>query len=154
MSFRRPPVVTIRDGKAFTTSVAVAAYFRKRHDNVLRDIDGLIKARASIALNFEGIEHAVEVGFGIRTVRAFEITKDGFTLLAMGFTGAEALDFNLAYVDAFNRAQEELEKARAELAQTRPALPNFSDPIAAARAWADEAEGRRNAEAKLLTVEA
>lgn len=41
----------------------MAAYFGKRHDNVLRDIETLISAEPSIALNFEGIEIDVKVGF-------------------------------------------------------------------------------------------
>jgi hypothetical protein len=38
------------------------------------------------------------------------MTRDGFTLLAMGFTGKEALRFKLAYIDAFNRMEEELRR--------------------------------------------
>lgn len=45
----------------------------------------------SIASSFGCIELAVKIGFGTRKDRAFEMTRDGFTLLAMGFTGKKAL---------------------------------------------------------------
>lgn len=78
------------------TSKVVAAYFGKRHDNVIRDIENLLALEPAIALNFEAIELVIKVGFGTRKDRAFEMTRDGFTLLAMGFTGKKALQFKLA----------------------------------------------------------
>lgn len=45
---------------------------------------------------------------GSRPVRAFNMTKDGFVLLAMGFTGREALRFKLAYIQRFNEMEEQL----------------------------------------------
>lgn len=41
-----------------------------------------------------------------KAYREFEMTRDGFTLLAMGFTGKEALGWKLKYIDAFNRMEE------------------------------------------------
>ncbi|MCZ8180245.1 MAG: Rha family transcriptional regulator [Rhizobium sp.] len=73
------------------TSKDVAAYFEKRHDVVARAIENLIASEPSIAHNFASIEVEVKIGFGTRKDRAFEMTRDGFTLLAMGFTGKKAL---------------------------------------------------------------
>ena len=72
------------------TSKDVAAYFGKTHHHVLDAIDTLLSEAASIPTNFRGIELDVKVGFGTRKDRAFEMTRDGFTLLAMGFTGKKA----------------------------------------------------------------
>ncbi len=62
----------------------VAAYFGKRHDNVLRDIDNLLKEIENGGLlNFEQILY-VHPQNG-QTYRRFDMDRDGFTLLAMGF---------------------------------------------------------------------
>ncbi|WP_286084191.1 Rha family transcriptional regulator [Agrobacterium sp. FDAARGOS_525] len=67
-------------------SLDVAAYFGKRHDNVVRDIENLFEQDV---LNFEEAPYTNEQNG--QTYRAFDMTRDGFTLLAMGFTGAKAL---------------------------------------------------------------
>ena len=99
------PPVTLHDGKPVTTSRAVAEIFGKEHRNVLRDIDALLAAEPACLLNFEQTPY-VEPSTG-RTYRMFEITRDGFTLLAMGFTGPQALKWKLAYIEAFNRLEAE-----------------------------------------------
>ena len=63
----------------------MAAYFGKRHDHILRDIDALVT---------EGVPNFGETPYvseqNGQTYRSFDMTKDGFTLLAMGFTGGES----------------------------------------------------------------
>lgn len=85
------PLVTIKNGATVTNSRDVAAYFGKTHHTVLEAVDTLIEAEPSIARNFLAIEIETKVGFGIRKDRAFDMSRDGFTLLAMGFTGKKAL---------------------------------------------------------------
>lgn len=110
------------NGKATTTSMKVAEYFAKRHDNVIRDIDNLIdKMPPDAPAIFEECFKINELANG-KKERYFELTRDGFTLLAMGFTGKQALTFKLSYIDAFNKA-EQLLKGNV------PALP--ADPILA-----------------------
>lgn len=82
----------------------LAEHFNRSHKNVLRDI---AKLRAKcpesfFQLNFEPIEVEVKVGFGVRKDRAFFLTRDAFSLLVMGFTGAEAIRWKLRYIEAFN----------------------------------------------------
>lgn len=86
----------------------MAAYFGKAHKNVLQDIDALLEQAPSFELNFQPIEIETKVGFGIRKDRAFDMSRDGFTLLAMGFTGKKALASKLKYIQQFNRMEEEL----------------------------------------------
>lgn len=126
----RLPIVSMKDGKVFANSRDVADYFGKEHRNVLRDIDALIEGGV---LNFELTPYINDQNG--QTYRAFDMTRDGFTLLAMGFTGKQALQFKLQYIAAFN----EMEKT----VKATPAIPDFSDPVAAARAWADEMEAKR-----------
>ncbi|MBB5372282.1 phage regulatory protein/antirepressor Ant [Acidocella aromatica] len=121
------PIVTIKSGKAVTTSRAVAAYFLKDHNHVLRDIDVLIASAPACASNF-GLtwEHVPMPRGGVRQARLFEMDRDGFTLLAMGFTGAEALKFKLAYIAEFNRMEAALNDARQQ--NTPAAAVDLNNP--------------------------
>lgn len=99
-----------------TSSRTVAEVFTKEHHHVLRAIDELLAKRPDqCARNFARTSADVPMpkGGGVRQIRAYEMTRDGFTLLAFGFTGDEALDWKLAYIDAFNRMEEEIAR-RAE----------------------------------------
>jgi len=85
------PLATIKDGQVFANSRDVAEYFGKEHRNVLRDITNLVAEAPACALNFE--QTSVQVPMprgGVRLERAFDMTRDGFTLLAMGLTGKVA----------------------------------------------------------------
>ncbi|WP_061289909.1 Rha family transcriptional regulator [Azotobacter vinelandii] len=102
--------VEIFDGKATTTSIDIARHFGKQHKNVLKAVRDLLPELPSDhQRNFAPMIIEVEIGKGaIRKDPAYRITRDGFTLLAMGFTGKRALQFQLAYIDAFNRMEERL----------------------------------------------
>lgn len=108
------PLVTIKNSTVVANSRDVAAHFEKRHDNVLRDIEAIIEELPSIALNFEEIEINVEVGFGFRSVRAFDMTRKGFMMLVMGYNGKKAMGLKSAYIDQYD-AMEETLKAQAPM---------------------------------------
>lgn len=95
--------VTIEDDQLVTTSRNVAAVFRKEHRNVLRDIESLKED----VLNFEHMfrETTMPDSYG-REQRVYLMNRDGFTLLAMGFTGAEAMQWKLKYIEAFNKMEK------------------------------------------------
>lgn len=124
------PFITERDGIPVTTSRAVAEQFGKRHTEVLRAIDSLLE---DLSLNerkiasVEGENDADNIAvlpsptsdFAAQNFLLTEykdgkgelrpeylLTRDGFTLLAMGFTGAKALTFKVAYINAFNRMEQ------------------------------------------------
>ena len=104
------PTVTIIDGKPTILSTDLAQHFGKRHDNVAQAIAALrAQVPTECLLNFQ--ETSVDVkqpNGGKTTYPAYRLTRDGFTLLAMGFTGKKALAFKLAYIDAFNRMEAAL----------------------------------------------
>lgn len=104
------PVLNTINGHATATSLQIAEHFEKRHDNVLKAIrDLLAQLPAERALNFEETLFNVPGPNGaVRQEPAYRITRDGFTLLAMGFTGPRALEFKLAYIDAFNAMETKL----------------------------------------------
>lgn len=108
------PNVFIHNGKAVTTSQAVATYFNKRHDNVLRALANLECSADFTALNFEVSEYTDITG---RKLPMYEMTKDGFVFLVMGFTGKKAAAFKEAYISEFNRMEAELYSGRSKVAQ-------------------------------------
>ena len=76
---------------------------------MIRDIESLQVPDEWYRLNFELIQNPVDLGRGrIRQDKAYTITRDGFTILAMGFTGAKAMQFKLAYIDAYNAMERRL----------------------------------------------
>lgn len=94
------------DGETLTTSSnQVAAVFAKSHDDLLKKIRALVKELPEDRLGY--FAETVELrpnpsGGAMISSPAFRMTRDGFTLLVMGFTGKKALMFKLAYIDAFN----------------------------------------------------
>lgn len=104
------PILTVVDGQATTTSLDIARNFSKRHDDVLKAVRNLLPQLPAERLrNFAETFHEVP-GPNNATIKqpAYRITRDGFTLLAMGFTGKNALQFKLAYIAEFNRMEDAL----------------------------------------------
>ncbi len=97
--------VTAKEGHPITTSQQVAKVFGKRHRDVLRTIRELDVPSEFNERNFALVTYLDDHG---QTRPMAEITRDGFTLLAMGFTGKEAIRFKLAYIKAFNKMEETL----------------------------------------------
>ena len=114
--------VQIKNSQTVTTSEFIAQAFKKRHDHVLRDIDNLLANidPAFAAQNFRETEISTQnnLGFTVKN-RAYELTKDGFMLLVMGFTGKAALAIKIAYIQAFNKMAEMLSGFHLQ-AQTTP----------------------------------
>lgn len=98
-------LVSLSNGIPSTTSLKVAEVFSKRHDAVIRDIRKLQDntPESFHAHNFVEMVHDVKIGSGaIRQASMYTMTRDGFTLLVMGYTGKEAMRFKLEYIEAFN----------------------------------------------------
>ena len=108
------PSVSLHAGRPATTSLEVAQFFGKRHDNVLRDIAALLSQlpENSLQPNFEETYQEQETPLGVKQVRMFILYRDGFMLLVMGYTGKKALAMKLAYIEAFNRMEEELARQK------------------------------------------
>jgi len=118
----RNPIVFTKDGEVFASSRDVAAFFGKRHPHVLDAIDNLVKQEPALGLtNFRQTPY-VEAQNG-QTYKSYEMDRDGFTLLAMGFTGSKALKWKLRYIEAFNAMGAELRR----IAQSGPTI-DLNDP--------------------------
>ncbi|WP_354630895.1 Rha family transcriptional regulator [Levilactobacillus brevis] len=97
-------LVIMKDKQAVTSSLQVAETFGKNHRDVLRAIDDLKDVR-NFAQMFS--ETNLPDSYG-RNRRGYYMNRDGFTLLAMGFTGSKALQFKLQYIDAFNEMEQQV----------------------------------------------
>ncbi|EIQ9795957.1 Rha family transcriptional regulator [Escherichia coli] len=99
------PDVTIKNGRAVTTSVAVAEFFRKMHKDVLRKIETLECSEDFNERNFTPVTYTDAKG---EKRPMYQITKNGFVFLVMGFTGKKAAAFKEAYIAEFDRMEAEL----------------------------------------------
>ncbi|EJQ8081263.1 Rha family transcriptional regulator [Escherichia coli] len=99
------PDVTIENGRAVTTSIAVAEFFRKMHKNVIQKIDTLECSPEFNRLNFKPVTYTDAKG---EKRPMYQITKNGFVFLVMGFTGKKAAAFKEAYIAEFDRMEAEL----------------------------------------------
>ena len=113
------PAVTIYNGIPTVLSTNIADVLGKRHDHVLRDIESILKTTPEERLNNFikiNIEKPANLGNGVVKYRAYALTKEGFTFLAMGFTGTKAAQFKWAYIEEFKRMEEALRATTAQSA--------------------------------------
>ena len=97
--------VDFADGHLTTTSVRVAEFFGKHHRDVLRAIDRLECSREFRLRNFA---QSSWMNAQNRPQPMYRVTRDGFMMLAMGFTGAKAAQIKEAYIDAWNQREREV----------------------------------------------
>lgn len=95
------------NGKLKTDSLIVTKFFEKEHKNVMRSIRNLECSSEFRALNFELADYIDKNG---DKQPKYEMSRDGFMFLAMGFTGAKAAQWKEAFIKAFNMMEEELLK--------------------------------------------
>lgn len=100
-------LVIMHDQQAVTTSLILAEAFEKEHRNVIRTIETKIGE-----LNFEQSLKMFSKGEYTNTQNKqqpmYYLNRDGFTFIAMGFTGRKADEFKLKYIDAFNKMEEQI----------------------------------------------
>ena len=95
----------------FANSRDVAEFFEKRHDAVLRDIRDLLKKEPNLRLHSfveTVISRANPSGGAPIPSSAYDMSRDGFNLLGMGFTGVKAIKWKMKYIEAFNAMEAEL----------------------------------------------
>lgn len=100
-------LVILKNKEAVTTSLQVAESFEKKHRHVLSAIDEL---KEGVAENWADLfwEDTYVHPQNKQSYRIIYMNRDGFSLLAMGFTGKKALSFKLQYIEAFNKMEKEL----------------------------------------------
>lgn len=107
-------LVTLTDNsnQPVTTSKKIAEVFEKEHKHVLRDIDNLKDVSNFGLMFFE----TTEPDSYSRPQRVYQMNRDGFSLLAMGFTGQKALEWKVKYIEAFNSMEQQLNTPEIQMA--------------------------------------
>ncbi len=106
-------LVSVMDNEVVCDSLIVADKFKKRHDNVIRDISNLLKNEEIKSRKlFTQSYYTDSKG---RTYKKYLMNRKGFTILAMGFNGKEALHWKLIYSDAFDKMEEMLKERNTQL---------------------------------------
>ena len=101
-----PEIVIGKNNQITTTSLNIAEVFGKRHADVLRSINNLTaELPETDQRNFALVDFVDKKG---EKQPCYNVTRDGFTLLVMGFTGKKALAFKLAYINQFNAMEAAL----------------------------------------------
>lgn len=133
-------IINVHNNEITTTSLQVAEIFNKKHKNILQKIDEILTQVSDSfgKLNFKPTEYEIKNNIGATVkYRAFDITKDGFVLLVMGFTGRLAMQIKISYIEAFNFMAEKL----------------YSQPLIADRlSTSDERVPLRQAVSKLVSA--
>ena len=111
-------LVYLKNDEAVCTSVEVAEKFRKRHDKLISEIKRKYPdlIRKSVVQN-GGAKFFFESTYENRGKQypMFLMNRDGFALLVMGFTGKEALEWKLKYIEAFNKMETMLKERNTQL---------------------------------------
>ena len=120
-------LITIENGEPVTTSIIVADTFGKRHTHVIQKIGELISQieesqKVGSPNLFEKTEYITSQN---KPQPMYYLNRDGFTLLAMGFTGQTALEWKLKYIAAFNAMEKKLHPSGSSLSDGRSDVAKF-----------------------------
>lgn len=101
-------ILSMQNGEPVVSSRQIAESFEKRHDHVMRDIEDIMRGlpKNGDTPMFYKTEYVHEQNG--QSYPMYLMNRDGFTLLAMGFTGKAALEWKLRYIAAFNEMEKKL----------------------------------------------
>lgn len=114
--FDAKSLLEFSEDKLYVSSLDVAHHFEKLHYNVIRAIEALECSNEFRALNFEASPYPSVQN---KKIPMYRITRDGFAMLVMGFTGPKAAFWRERYIQAFNLMEAELRKQAIIKAETR-----------------------------------
>lgn len=119
-------ILSEENGQVLVSSREVAEKFEKEHKSVLRDIDNLIYNFDGTKLYREMFIETTYTNSRGKTYRCFNMNRDGFSLLCMGFTGKKALEWKLKFIEAFNQMENRLKNINQLTEEERLKLQLFS----------------------------
>lgn len=99
-------LVIVENNEVVVSSRQVAEHFGKMHKNVLASIKEMLRAENSAVLNM--FHESTYINAQNKKLPEYLMNRDGFSLLVMGFTGKEAFDWKVKYINAFNKMEEML----------------------------------------------
>ncbi|EKS3204303.1 Rha family transcriptional regulator [Campylobacter coli] len=97
----------IMKNQVFINSLDLAKVFKKRHDNIIQTIENLPQDEFK-TLNFEISSSIRKNGLFEKDTKFYNLTRDGFSLLVMGFTGEKAYKWKIEFIKAFNEMEKRL----------------------------------------------
>ena len=112
MTSYKEPLVRFSGNRLITTSLAVSNHFQRNHRDVLTTIRSLDCSPEFRERNFTLSSYTTSQG---KSQPMYEITRDGFSFLCMGFTGAQAAAWKEKYIAAFNVMEQELQQPASRL---------------------------------------
>jgi len=148
-----------KNGEPMTTSLKVAEVFGKQHKDVLKAIKSLQVPdtwhKRNFALTFQDVPGPNN---STRQEPYYEMTRKGFTILAMGFTGEKAMQFKLDYIEEFDRMEctiktitENMMLATSERAQ-KALIDTVQGQAVELASYKEECRQLRNVAAKAVPV--
>jgi len=105
------------NGRVYATSRQIAQDFGKEHKHVLESIRDIIDNLADENVATKYLTKSTYKNRG-KDYPEYKLTKDGFTLVAMGFTGAKALQFKIEYINKFNEMESQLKEIDTKMNET------------------------------------
>lgn len=127
-------VFITKDNQLVTDSIKVAEYFGKQHKDVLRKLESLDCSNEFASAHFYAHVQKINIGNNAsRESKIYQMTKDGFLFLVMGFTGKRAAEIKEAYINAFNEMQAKLSHTPAPLERQRMMLTWENGRVIAAK---------------------
>ena len=108
-------LVIMHDQQAVTTSLILAEAFEKQHKHVIEAIEKKISTAENSALLKNMFVEDSYIASNGKQNKMYYLNRDGFTFIAMGFTGKKADEFKLKYIEAFNKMEQIVKQ---ELPQT------------------------------------
>lgn len=139
------------NGELVVSSRKVAEDFGKEHRNVLANIREMLTAENSAVLS-KMFYATTYVNIQNKEQPEYLMNRDGFTLLAMGFTGRKAFEWKLKYINAFNKMEEQLKELSAP--QTLDDTLNADVLFLIASKWKADSDKRKELEVRVAELEA
>ena len=103
-------LVVIQNNQIVVSSKDIADHFGKQHKDVLENIHNILAAENSATKFYQETTYQNRG----KDYKEYLMNRDGFSLLAMGFTGKKALQWKLKYIEAFNEMEETLKQGYLE----------------------------------------
>lgn len=103
-------LVVINNNQIVVSSKDIADHFGKQHKDVLENIHNILAAENSATKFYQETTYQNRG----KDYKEYLMNRDGFSLLAMGFTGKKALQWKLKYIEAFNEMEETLKQGYLE----------------------------------------
>lgn len=113
-------LITVVNGKPVVTSKQIADHFGKIHRDVMRAIRNELETAGDFGVRNFALSSYISLQN--KRLECYEMTRDGFSLIAMGFIGEEAQQWKIKYIEAFNAMERELVSGNAKFGSVMDAL--------------------------------